>query len=819
MFHKKHIAVSYLAILLTFFSVRLFAADFVTDTLLDEVDANPGDGVCATANNTCSLRAAVQESNHLDGEHSITLTSGTYWLNIPGRDEEEAATGDLDVIGDLVTHARKLTINGAGAAETVINGADLDRVFDLKEWSDLTLNGLSIANGLVQVLDVDGNWQNGGLGGGILNRGRVVLNDVWMYANQAMGMGGAIFSVFGYTELNHTLIYANLSSSGSGLATLNNNTIIDNSFVVYNPTTADSGTAAFLGGGIYNWGNLEISHSVFHHNMVLADGGGIYHGMGRLRINNTTFNDNFAQRNGGGIYMRMGELGTLNLGEPVLSNVTFTDNIAQGYDSSSQGDIPGITPFIPAEESFVFPGGFSFSLNFQDYVDGFLDGGIGGGGLFIAGQPGQNQPKVRIPVVNTIFANNKGGTFRSSGLDDCGHTTEGEIVSLGHNIDSKGNANLDGRGTCNFTQASDTSGIVLEDLKLVPFEMNDIKPAGLNFYNGTPPALTQVEFDRLLPHVQSFELGSAAVDVANNTFCPETDQQGRLRPTGACDIGAFELLPPVANPMQYVTQASGVVEGVFNVTDAGPNALTFEIVDQPTQGTVGLDSTVMNGAWVYTANAIAAGTDQFSFRACYSDGQCSNAAIIGISIINDAPVTEDVAISIVEGSGTTSEINIINETQLITEVADVDYTFPLGAFFFSVKDIAITTGDSLVLSLQLPLDTNIPSNAVVRKLDNTGVWRTMNSTDDPDISSAVIDIAAKTIALTLRDNDVFDSNPALNVIRDPVALAVPNDITPVISPVASNNGQAESSDDKSGGALSYWLMLLLGMTVVLRRSK
>jgi CSLREA domain-containing protein len=52
------------------------AATFLVNTSVDAVDAVPGDGVCATIDGLCSLRAAVQESNALTGAHAISLPAG-----------------------------------------------------------------------------------------------------------------------------------------------------------------------------------------------------------------------------------------------------------------------------------------------------------------------------------------------------------------------------------------------------------------------------------------------------------------------------------------------------------------------------------------------------------------------------------------------------------------------------------------------------------------------------------------------------------------------------------------------------------------------
>ena len=53
------------------------AADFTVNTFLDGSDVAPGDGVCATSRATCSLRAAIEESNRATAaQNSIDFASG-----------------------------------------------------------------------------------------------------------------------------------------------------------------------------------------------------------------------------------------------------------------------------------------------------------------------------------------------------------------------------------------------------------------------------------------------------------------------------------------------------------------------------------------------------------------------------------------------------------------------------------------------------------------------------------------------------------------------------------------------------------------------
>jgi CSLREA domain-containing protein len=66
--------------------------------------ADTNDGVCDA---DCSLREAIIAANLAVGADIITLPVSPYSLTIGGANENLAATGDLDITGDL-------TINGAG---------------------------------------------------------------------------------------------------------------------------------------------------------------------------------------------------------------------------------------------------------------------------------------------------------------------------------------------------------------------------------------------------------------------------------------------------------------------------------------------------------------------------------------------------------------------------------------------------------------------------------------------------------------------------------------------------------------------------------
>src|SRR6185312_3444149 len=113
---------------------RAVPATFTVTTPLDTV-ANDG---------RLSLREAINAANAHPGSDTIVLRAGTYNLALTGADNTNAA-GDLDVSGSTV-------FRGAGAMKTIIDGQQIDRVFDVFGTAPhsikVAFQGLTIRNGL-----------------------------------------------------------------------------------------------------------------------------------------------------------------------------------------------------------------------------------------------------------------------------------------------------------------------------------------------------------------------------------------------------------------------------------------------------------------------------------------------------------------------------------------------------------------------------------------------------------------------------------------------------------------------------------------------
>jgi len=172
-----------------------------------------------------SLRAAILAANTNAQNDTINLQAGTYALslaNVAGQ-ENLGALGDLDLRGANFS----MTFLGAGQGVTIINGADLDRVFHILPNVNVTFRNLTITNGTA----VDNGTASAAAGsteargGGILKdgAGRLTLDNVGLTENIAAGggiqaaKGGGLFAALGLVNiLNGTSIGQNQALGGGG---------------------------------------------------------------------------------------------------------------------------------------------------------------------------------------------------------------------------------------------------------------------------------------------------------------------------------------------------------------------------------------------------------------------------------------------------------------------------------------------------------------------------------------------------------------------------------------------------------------------------
>ena len=99
---------------------------YIVNSTVDAPDADIGDGICATADGQCTLRAAIMQANNAPAPVEINLPAGLYRLTQVGQDDK-ALAGDLDI-------SAAMAINGAGPGVTIVDGNGTlthDRVFQI----------------------------------------------------------------------------------------------------------------------------------------------------------------------------------------------------------------------------------------------------------------------------------------------------------------------------------------------------------------------------------------------------------------------------------------------------------------------------------------------------------------------------------------------------------------------------------------------------------------------------------------------------------------------------------------------------------------
>lgn len=335
-----HLTTAVFLLLAFIFTGHTFSAfplqTFTVDSQLDEPDANPGDGVCDSDPGSvtrCTLRAAIQEANSLSGADTIMLPAGTYALTTGSSGEDNSAGGDLDI-------REALTLQGAGASRTIIEGSNLDRVLDLHdptfEGMDVTISGVTIQHG--NVADS---------GGGIFVRTgtSLTLSDSTVRENTADGGdgGGGIYV------------------QGSASLLLTGSSVIDNQGVS-------------RGGGINNNNALTVTNSTLSGNMTTGSGGGIYSNH-TTTLNNVTIANNSASV-GGGLSIEISTV--LTASNTIVAGNRFPNSqpsdcngtlIAQGYNliqnmtnCTISGDLTGtVTGADPQLDTLKLNGGTTFS--------------------------------------------------------------------------------------------------------------------------------------------------------------------------------------------------------------------------------------------------------------------------------------------------------------------------------------------------------------------------------------------------------------------------------------------------------------------------
>jgi len=354
-------------------------------------------------------------------------------------------------------------------------------------------------------------------GGGVyVQSSELTLSNSVVVANDAVG--GDVIGIFSGAR----------AGDADGGALCITNSIVDCTNSRFSTNTALGGSmirggsgGEAHGGAIQNQGTLTLSSCGLFGNRAinqggnygtgselqgLAQGGAIYT-PGTLKMWKSTLAGNLAQGSIGGSLMGVGFTGGAGLGGGIfnsgvaaITNSTLSKNLARG-GNGGYPNVPTPSPGGPGIGGGLSNEGGTVilvhcTLGENEAVGGaFLPIGSGfgpalGGGIYTTNGT--------VTLNNSIVAN-------SLSSSNC----FGSVVDGGHNPSSDASCNFSAPGSLNNT-----------DPKLGPLADN-VGP--------TP--------------THALLMGSPAIDAADSSFCPPTDQRGAPRPSGlACDIGAYELI-------------------------------------------------------------------------------------------------------------------------------------------------------------------------------------------------------------------------------------------------------------------------------------
>ena len=376
-----------------------------------------------------SLRAAIIEANASKGHDTIIVPAGTYTLTLAGANEDDAATGDLDIRNGM-------TISGAGADTTVIDGGGLDRVFQIFGAEGFLLRpehcgrrgqpGWRPFQWRRQCDPFAVRNQRGSPGAAGRRRGRWrhlqrgwhSEHFRWLHWGGAFGgdgsSGGSAVGGSIYVDTGSTLVVSNAvirgyalggagsaggtggSAEGGGIyAAIGTSVTLTNSSIGLSTATGNGGYfngvrgGVGAGGAIYDAGaDLTVDHCNFYGNEAIGGtaylalagngmGGAIFVAGGNASVANSFFEGNYTF--GGG-----GPAGGDSLGGAYLAagNVALNNSTIQDSEVNGGGGFIGGTD----EGGGIFQAAGTLTVSHCSLSGNEATGGLAlGGGIYVGG--------------------------------------------------------------------------------------------------------------------------------------------------------------------------------------------------------------------------------------------------------------------------------------------------------------------------------------------------------------------------------------------------------------------------------------------------
>ena len=210
------------------------AATFVVDQLTDD------NGACTPG--ACSLREATIAANNLPGPDVIVLGPGVHELTIPGINEVDGLTGDLNL-------HEPVELRGSKEGRTIIDANGIDRaieIFPLLDFTNLfVFSDLTVRGGMHH------NW-----GGGVYATACHLRVHSCIFEDNHGADGGAFYLGNVDAEFESSTIRNNTATGGGGA--IQRYSSLSSLGLLLESSTV-SGNAAFVGGAFDSSGDGDFT--------------------------------------------------------------------------------------------------------------------------------------------------------------------------------------------------------------------------------------------------------------------------------------------------------------------------------------------------------------------------------------------------------------------------------------------------------------------------------------------------------------------------------------------------------------------------------
>jgi hypothetical protein len=539
------------------------------------------------------LQAALTAAQSNGEDDTINIAAGTYNT---GDNGGNPFTYNADSDEDF-----SLTVNGAGAATTILDGGNSTPVLiiDAGLFSDLTDADITIKNLTIQNARSNGTFGfSGGIGGGLtVSNAADITVDNCIFSNNTLVDtqdnfadilvgGGANLVCIGDCDItltnnmfkNNSVISTLDASTGAGGVfanaglkadseanlTATNNTFESNTASAASESAGPGGAGLAVGG---DRGDLTLTNNIFKNNSVSSSSSSFPHsaGAGALAAtiftpdNNMTLLDNHFDNNsatsssvpafGGGALI------DANLGNLILTNNRFTNNSV----NSSSGDVQGGGLDIFDAGNFIFTNNV-----FVNNTSNSTSGDAFGGGAFLG-----------AGLANTLTNNTF--TLNTTSGDGGGFFTftvgDSETPDIYNNIIWNNTAwgNGDDIFVADDTDSNNTgSSVNLFNNDFKEFFSQCANTAGCtpnisqgNNINKDPLFVDAVNWDvHLLPTSPAINVGDP-----NAPSIPDEDFEGDPRDFGgAPDMGADETFVQIVNNLVKFVPIQSTFKTVTNTS-------------------------------------------------------------------------------------------------------------------------------------------------------------------------------------------------------------------------------------------------------------